>query len=50
MNRCFVIITGYYEWNKKKQPYVFHKTDMSIMFIAGLYNEKGVVILTRDAC
>lgn len=49
-NRCVVIMQGYYEWNTKKEPYLFKSKTEDHVLVAGLYNdEEEVVILTRDA-
>ncbi|KAH0791742.1 Clan CA, family C19, ubiquitin hydrolase-like cysteine peptidase [Histomonas meleagridis] len=48
--RCVVPADGYFEWNKEKQPYFFHKQNDEIMFLAAFYNQRGeFVILTREA-
>ncbi len=55
--RCIILATGFYEWNKEKQKYLF--TDKSnILFIGGLYtvtnqtdvqdSEDRFVILTKQ--
>lgn len=49
MNKCIVVVTGYYEWTKEKQPYAFCKSDKSLIYIAGLYNESGIVLMTKEA-
>ena len=48
--RCVVPVDGYFEFDKTKQPFYFHKTDADLMFLAGFYTKKGeFVILTREA-
>jgi putative SOS response-associated peptidase YedK len=48
--RCLVPATHYFEWKKNddgsKTPYVFRLKDEKVFCFAGLYNEKGFVILT----
>ena len=39
--RCFVLSTGFYEWqdfNKKKYPYFIHLKDSEIFALAGIYS------------
>ena len=48
--RCLIPATHYFEWKKNddgsKTPYVFRVKDEKLFCFAGLYNEKGFVILT----
>jgi putative SOS response-associated peptidase YedK len=48
MKRCLVPISGYYEWNKDKKPFCFRKNDQMLV-LAGLYDEEGVILMTKDA-
>tara|TARA_B100000035_G_scaffold85652_1_gene72012 strand:- start:827 stop:1369 length:543 start_codon:yes stop_codon:yes gene_type:complete len=49
LKRCIVFNNGWYEWRKKKSekiPYfIFSKSS----FFAGLFNDNGCLILTRNA-
>ena len=48
--RCVIPVDGYFEFDKTKQPFYFHKSDEELMFLAGFYTKNGeFVILTRDA-
>jgi len=48
--RCLIPATHYFEWKRNddgsKTPYVFRLKNEKIFSFAGLYNEKGFVILT----
>ncbi|RCL44131.1 MAG: SOS response-associated peptidase [SAR86 cluster bacterium] len=47
--RCIIPFSGWYEWkrfNEKKVPY-FHYS--SAPYFAGIYNERGCCILTRES-
>lgn len=52
-NRCIVPTTGYYEWNKNKEKYLFCYKNSNTVYLGGLYNEyeDGIrfVILTTAA-
>lgn len=50
-NRCAVIVEGYYEWNEKKEPFVFKPNEkIDHFFIAALYfKDDSIVLLTRPA-
>tara|TARA_B100001175_G_C19294970_1_gene535341 strand:- start:83 stop:649 length:567 start_codon:yes stop_codon:yes gene_type:complete len=48
---CLVLADGWYEWKRDgeiKQPYFFH-LDHQMFYIAGIYNESGCVLLTKEA-
>lgn len=52
--RCLVPVTGYYEWNDRKEKFLFRAPDGNIFYLAGLfrYSEKGrreFTIMTREA-
>ncbi len=52
--RCLLPATGYYEWNARKERFLFRRSGGGILYLAGLYRagEDGVpefVILTREA-
>lgn len=51
--RCIVPTTGYYEWSREKEKFLFNRPERKILYLAGLYNEyaDGVrfVILTTAA-
>lgn len=36
-HRCVFPMTGFYEWDEKKQRYLFSATDGKLLFAAGLY-------------
>lgn len=48
--RCVVPSTGFYEWDKSKQKYLFRAPNSSTLYLAGLWNtfagEERFVILT----
>ena len=55
--RCVFIVDGWYEWNRffdykkrenAKQAY-YHHLDGDIFYMAGLHNEKGCCIVTKEA-
>lgn len=52
-NRCIVPTTGYYEWDKNKEKYLFRYKNSNTVYLGGLYSEyeDGVrfVILTTAA-
>ena len=42
--------SGYYEWNKKKEPFMFKLKNGNQMLMAAMYTENDeVFVLTRDA-
>lgn len=51
--RCIIPTSGFYEWDKEKNKFLFEGTDSNILYLAGLYNlYQGVnrfVILTTAA-
>ena len=51
--RCAVPTTGFYEWDKEKNKFIFNMPDSGVLYLAGLYNrfegEDRFVILTRNA-
>ncbi len=52
-NRCVIPTTGYYEWNKNREKYLFRHANSNTVYLGGLYNacEDGIrfVILTTGA-
>ena len=51
-SRCLVVADGYYEWkreNKEKTPYYFTKSDNSLIFFAGIYQNNQFCIITKEA-
>lgn len=50
-NRCVVIVQGYYEWNKEKDPYVIRNKNPGLpLFLGGIVNTANEVLLcTRPA-
>ena len=50
-NPCLVLADGWYEWKRDgetKQPYFFHMGHQ-MFYIAGIYNETGCALLTKEA-
>ncbi|MBE5965502.1 MAG: SOS response-associated peptidase [Lachnospiraceae bacterium] len=51
--RCIIPSTGFYEWDSKKQKFLFRQEGMDALYMAGLYlysgQEMRFVILTTDA-
>ena len=51
--RCVIPSTGFYEWDKSKQKYLFNMPDNNALYMAGFYNvikeEPRFIILTTDA-
>jgi len=51
--RCIIPSTGFYEWNKNKEKFLFKNPKSNILYMAGLYsvyeNVKKFVILTTSA-
>ena len=39
--RCVVPTTGFYEWNKQKEKFLFHYPDSTVVYLAGLWGEIG---------
>ena len=49
--RCVFLANGYYEWkrdNKNKIPF-YHFLSNEIMFFAGIYNNDGACVVTRES-
>ena len=51
--RCVIPSTGFYEWDKSKQKYLFNIQGSNALYMAGLYNffkdEPRFIILTTSA-
>ena len=50
--RCLMVADGWYEWQQgtsAKQPYYHLSQDGSLLFFAGIWNDDGACIVTRDA-
>lgn len=51
--RCIIPSTGFYEWDREKNKYLFNLPDSAMLYMAGLYSifdqEERFVILTKDA-
>lgn len=51
--RCVIPSTGFYEWDKSKQKYLFNLPESRILYMAGFYNffkdEPRFIILTTSA-
>jgi len=56
-SRCVFIVDGWYEWKRffdwkrrenKNQPY-YHHLEGEIFFMAGIYNDSGCAIVTKEA-
>ena len=51
--RCIIPSSGFYEWNSKKQKFLFNTEESKVLYMAGLYscygNEPRFVILTTAA-
>ena len=47
-NRCVVIANGFYEWDKDKNKYYFQTNDEYI-YLAAIYNDDNLLIITKDA-
>ena len=49
--RCIVPASGFYEWDKEKNKYIFHAKDDEALYIGGVFrqheNESEYVILTK---
>ena len=49
---CLVVTDGWYEWKKSdtsgKQPFYFHNQG-KILYMAGIFNEIGCAIITKEA-
>ena len=39
--RCVVPTTGFYEWNKQKEKFLFQYPDSTVVYLAGLWGEVG---------
>lgn len=51
-HRCVIPCNGFYEWEKrgsKKQKYMIRKKEEDIIYLAGLYDDENLVILTGEA-
>ena len=40
-SRCVVPTTGFYEWNKQKEKFLFQYPDSTVVYLAGLWGEVG---------
>ena len=38
--RCVIVVEGYYEWNPKKEPFMFWYKNGKLMFIAAHYKDE----------
>ena len=51
--RCVIPSTGYFEWNKEKEKFIFRRPDSAAVYLAGIWNDYGgeqrFCILTRAA-
>lgn len=51
--RCVIPSTGFFEWNKNKDKYLFNTPDSRMLYMAGLFNsfdsKNCFVILTTEA-
>lgn len=51
--RCAIPSTGFYEWNKEKQKFIFNMPEGGVLYMAGLFNrfegQDRFVILTTQA-
>lgn len=51
--RIVVPAAGFYEWNKKKEKYIFYRKEQPVLYMAGLYSryqeEERFAILTTAA-
>lgn len=48
-NRCAVIATGFYEWDKEKRKYFVHTNDKYI-YLACIFNDNNeLLIITKEA-
>lgn len=51
--RCVVPSTGFYEWDRSKQKYLFRRPGTPVVYLAGIYQifkeEQRFAILTADA-
>ena len=49
-NRCVIIVEGYYEWDKEKNPNVIRHKQSKCLFLGGLINDEDrVVVCTTQA-
>lgn len=49
-HRCVVVVEGAFEWTPDKEPYKYVHRGRDYLFLAGLYNRGGeVILLTVDA-
>ena len=52
VKRCAFVADGWYEWKKTgttKTPYYFCSKNFEAIFFAGVYNENGCCIVTKEA-
>lgn len=52
LNRCVFIADGYYEWKRTNQikiPY-YHHLKEDLLFFAGIYDDSGCCIVTKESC
>lgn len=50
--RCVMVADGWYEWQQgtsAKQPYYHRSHEGSLLLFAGIYNDHGACIVTREA-
>lgn len=51
-SRCVVPTTGFYEWNKQKEKFLFQYADSAVVYLAGLWGEfdgkRRYTILTTE--
>ena len=50
--RCVLVADGWYEWQQgtsAKQPFYHKSNEGSLLFFAGIYNDQGACIVTREA-
>ena len=51
-SRCVVPTTGFYEWNKQKEKFLFQYPDSTVVYLAGIWREfdgkRRYTILTTE--
>ena len=47
MRPCAIIASGFYEWHDKKKYFI--NTDSEIIYLAAIYNDEGLLIITEDS-
>ena len=51
-SRCVVPTTGFYEWNKQKEKFLFQYSDSAVVYLAGIWGEfdskRRYTILTTE--